>query len=59
MRTRVRVSLREGYVYLEDHPLVVVLVAGAVTAGVALVLAWQAGWPRLSRVEVPPVSRTI
>lgn len=40
-------AIRRGYVFVEDRPLVVVVVAGVVTVGVAGVLAWQAGWPRV------------
>jgi uncharacterized membrane protein YbhN (UPF0104 family) len=49
---RVASAVRRGYAYLEDRPLVVVVVAGAATAGVALVLAWQAGWPRVTHVAL-------
>ena len=50
MRARVGGKFRRSYVYLEDHPIVVVVVAGAVTVGVVLALAWQAGWGHVSRV---------
>ena len=50
MKRRVGRALRTGYLYLEDHPLLVVLVAGAVTVGVVLALGWQAGVPRVLRV---------
>lgn len=43
-------AVRRGYVFVEDRPLMVVLMAGVVTVGVALVLGWQAGWPRVSGV---------
>lgn len=43
-------AIRKGWLRLEDHPFVVVTAAAVVTAGVAAVLALQAGWPRLSGV---------
>jgi uncharacterized membrane protein YbhN (UPF0104 family) len=43
-------GIRGGWLWLEDHPFAVVAGAAVVTASVATVLAFQAGWPRLSRV---------
>lgn len=48
MRRRFVGLLRRVYLCLEDRPIVVVLVAGLVTVGVVLVLAWQAGWSRVA-----------
>ncbi len=41
---------RAGYLWLEDKPLVVVLVAAGATAGIAVVLASYAGWPHVRHV---------
>jgi uncharacterized membrane protein YbhN (UPF0104 family) len=46
---RFGVRARRGYAWLEEKPLVIVLAAAAATTGVALVLASEAGWPRLLR----------
>ncbi len=42
--------LRNGYLWLEDKPLIVVLVAAGATAGIAVVLASYAGWPHVRHV---------
>jgi uncharacterized membrane protein YbhN (UPF0104 family) len=42
--------LRRAYLCLEDKPLAIVLAAAGATAGVALVLASEAGWPRVLRL---------
>ena len=42
--------VRNGYAWLEEKPLVVIIAAAGATAGVALVLASQAGWPRILRL---------
>jgi uncharacterized membrane protein YbhN (UPF0104 family) len=42
--------LRRGYLGLEDKPLVIVLTAAGATVGVSLVLASEAGWPRVLRL---------
>jgi uncharacterized membrane protein YbhN (UPF0104 family) len=42
--------LERAYLCLEDKPLVVVLAAAGATAGVALVLASEAGWARVLRL---------
>jgi len=47
--SRLWVRLREGYSWLEEKPIVIVIAAAGATSGVALVLASQAGWPRISR----------
>ena len=50
-RTRTLAShVRDGYLWLEDRPLIVLLVAAAATAGVALALAAHAGWPYVWRL---------
>jgi uncharacterized membrane protein YbhN (UPF0104 family) len=46
---RFRVRVRHAYSKLEEKPLVIVVAAAGATAGVALVLASQAGWPRVLR----------
>jgi uncharacterized membrane protein YbhN (UPF0104 family) len=43
-------ALREAYLWLEDKPMVIVLAAAGATAGAALVLASEAGWPRVVRL---------
>jgi uncharacterized membrane protein YbhN (UPF0104 family) len=48
--TQLARSLRQVYLWLEDKPLVVVLAAAGATAGVALVLASEAGWPHVLRL---------
>jgi uncharacterized membrane protein YbhN (UPF0104 family) len=48
--TRMMGALRLGYLWLEDKPLVVVLAAAGATAGMAVVLASDAGWPHVLRV---------
>lgn len=46
----VRDAVGETYAAVEEKPLIVVLVAAGATIGVALVLAAEAGWPRVLRV---------
>ncbi len=40
-------ALRQAYLWLENKPLVIVLVASGATVAIALVLASAAGWPRV------------
>jgi len=42
--------IRSGFLWLEEKPVVVVLVAAGATIGTALVLGSYAGWPRVLRV---------
>jgi uncharacterized membrane protein YbhN (UPF0104 family) len=42
--------VRAAYVWLEEKPVVIVLIAACATIGVALVLASVAGWPHVLRV---------
>ncbi|HEY3766378.1 MAG TPA: lysylphosphatidylglycerol synthase transmembrane domain-containing protein [Gaiellales bacterium] len=47
MSPPLRDALRTAHARLEDRPLVVVLVAAAITSSVVLTLAWQAGWQHM------------
>jgi hypothetical protein len=47
---RLTESLRQADLWLEDKPMVIVLAAAGATVGVALVLASEAGWPRVLRL---------
>lgn len=49
MLRRVTGRLRDGYLWLEEKPLVVVLVAAGATVAVALVLASYSGFPHVWR----------
>lgn len=44
-------SVRRGYLWLEDKPLVVVIAAAGATVGVVFVLASEAGWSHVARVS--------
>ena len=41
--------IRDGYSWVEEKPLVILIAAAGATTGVALVLAAEAGWPRVLR----------
>jgi uncharacterized membrane protein YbhN (UPF0104 family) len=41
--------LRDGYTWIEEKPLVILIASAGATAGVGLVLASEAGWPRVVR----------
>ena len=42
--------VRHGYSWVEEKPLVILIAAAGATVGVALVLASEAGWPRVLRL---------
>jgi uncharacterized membrane protein YbhN (UPF0104 family) len=54
MRRRSRARLRDGLLWLDEKPLVVVFAAAGATIGTVLVLASYAGWPPVLRLVFAP-----